>query len=270
MENYICVTCGAQYKESKRPPENCIICEDERQYLNAEGQQWTTLSEMKTQGYRNEFRELEPGLVGIHTQPDFAIGQVAYLVRTEAGNVLWDCISYIDEETVERIEKMGGVKGIAVSHPHFYSSIVEWSHGLGRPPVYIPLADKKWVVRPDPVIQYWDDAKEILPGVTIIQCGGHFDGSSVLHWRHGAAGKGVLLVGDTMGVAKDARYVSFMYSYPNLIPLPPPAIRGIMEALRPYEFDRIYSAWWGKMIPKGAKEAVEKSGERYIRHVQAA
>jgi glyoxylase-like metal-dependent hydrolase (beta-lactamase superfamily II) len=207
--------------------------------------------------------------MGIHTQPGFAISQVAHLVRTDSGNVLWDCISYLDEETVNRVEKMGGIKGIAVSHPHFYASIVEWSHAFGRVPVYIPLADRQWVVRPDPVIQYWEGAKEILPGITIIQCGGHFEGSSALHWKNGAGGLGALLVGDTMGVALDRRYVSFMRSYPNLIPLPPPAIQGIMDAVRPYRFDRIYSAWWGKMISTGAKAAVERSAERYIRRISA-
>ncbi len=266
MDNYICKTCGAQYAASELPPSQCIICEDERQYIGPQGQQWTTLSGMRESGYRNEFRELEPGLIGIHTEPPFAISQVAHLVRTNAGNVLWDCISYLDEKTIEEVERMGGVKALAVSHPHFYSSIIEWSHAFGNAPVYIPRSDKEWVVRPDSVVQYWEGTKELLPGITVIQCGGHFEGSSALHWRDGAEGRGVLLVGDTMGVAMDRRYVSFMRSYPNLIPLPPPAIHRIVNAVRPFPFDRIYSAWWGKMIPEGAKEAVERSAERYIRY----
>jgi hypothetical protein len=269
MDNYICKTCGTQYAASEAPPTHCIICEDERQYIGWEGQQWTTLSEMRARGFRNEFQEVEPGLIGIQTRPNFAISQVSYLVRTGAGNVLWDCISYIDEETVEEVERLGGIDGIGLSHPHFYASVVEWSHAFGRPPVYIPAADRGWVVRPDPVIQYWECLKEILPGITIIQCGGHFEGSSVLQWQYGAGGQGVLLVGDTIGVALDRRYVSFMRSYPNLIPLPPPAIQGIVDALRPHKFDRIYGAWWGKMISTGAKEAVERSAERYIQHIQA-
>jgi glyoxylase-like metal-dependent hydrolase (beta-lactamase superfamily II) len=268
MEHYLCKTCGTQYAASKKPPAHCIICEDERQYIGPEGQQWTTLAEMKAQGFQNEFRELEPGLIGIHTQPHFAIGQVAHLVQTNAGNVLWDCISYINEETVERVEKLGGIKAIAVSHPHFYASMVEWSHSFGKVPVYIPFADRHWIVRPDPVIQYWEGAKEILPDITIIQCGGHFEGSSVLHWKKGASGRGALLVGDTMGVAMDRRYVSFMRSYPNLIPLSPSAIQGIADAVAPYHFERLYSAWFGKMIPQGAKQAVERSAERYIRHIE--
>lgn len=267
MENYICKTCGVQQAASERPPEHCIICEDERQYIGPNGQEWTTLAEMKQAGYHNQMRQLEPGLTGIQTQPGFAIAQVALLVQTPDGNILWDCLSYIDDETVEKVNSLGGIQAIAASHPHFYDSMVEWSHAFGRAPIHIPEADRQWVVRPDPVIRYWEGAIKPLPTVTLIQCGGHFEGSSVLHWPKGAGGKGVLLVGDTIGVAMDRRHVSFMRSYPNLIPLPPSAIRGIADAVRPYAFDRIYSAWWGKVIESGAKEAVERSAERYIHYI---
>ena len=37
-----------------------------------------------------------------------------------------------------------------------------------------------------------------------------------------------------------------MYSYPNLIPLPAAAVRGIAAALEPFAFERIYGAWWGR------------------------
>lgn len=268
MENYICITCGTQHAASKTPPSRCAICEDERQYIGQDGQQWTTLADMRAAGFRNEFRELERGLIGIHTTPNFAIGQMAILVQTLNGNVLWDCVSHIDEETIAKVRELGGIEALSVSHPHFYSSIVEWSHAFGDAPVYIPEADRQWVQRPDPVIRYWRDSVELLPGVTLIQCGGHFEGSAVLHWADGAGGRGVLLVGDTIAVAQDRQYVSFMWSYPNLIPLPPSAIRRIADAVKPYEFDRIYSAWHGKMIPNGAKAAVERSAERYIRQIK--
>ncbi|RJP70648.1 MAG: MBL fold metallo-hydrolase [Candidatus Abyssobacteria bacterium SURF_17] len=268
MENYICMTCGTQYATREEPPDQCVICEDERQYIGWNGQQWTALTDMKAAGYRNEFRELERGLIGIRTTPGFAIGQMAILARTLGGNVLWDCVSYIDGETITKIMELGGIQAIAVSHPHFYSSIVEWSHAFENAPVYIPEADKQWVQRPDPVIRHWRDSVKLLPGVTLIQCGGHFEGSAVLHLADGANNRGVLLVGDTIAVAQDRKHVSFMWSYPNLIPLPPSAIRRIAEAVRPYAFDRIYSAWHGKVLVEDAKAAVERSAERYIRQIQ--
>ncbi|HZE21646.1 MAG TPA: hypothetical protein VE082_06305 [Desulfobaccales bacterium] len=268
MATYICKTCGVQYADSERPPARCIICEDERQYIGWQGQQWTTLEEMRQEGYHNEFRDLEPGITGIATTPSFAIGQRALLVERPQGNFLWDCISFIDDETVERIQSLGGLRGLSVSHPHFYSAIVEWSKAFGGIPVYLPEDDRQWVTRPDSAIRYWRGVRELGPGATLIQCGGHFPGSTVFHWAAGAGGKGVLLVGDTMAVAQDRRHVSFMYSYPNLIPLPAAAIRGILAALEPYAFDRIYSAFRGKEIMAGGRQAVERSAARYLRQIQ--
>ena len=76
-------------------------------------------------------------------------------------------------------------------------------------------------MRPDPHIQFWEGKTKPLPGgMTLIRCGGHFPGGTVLHWPDGAGGRGALLSGDILTVVPDRRYVSFMYSYPNLIPLP--------------------------------------------------
>ena len=104
MDAYICRTCAVQYAPSDVPPERCIICEDERQYVNWAGQQWTTLAELKAQGYKIVLREQEPGLTGIGIEPHLGIGQRALLVQTPQGNVLWDCIGYIDDEAVARFD----------------------------------------------------------------------------------------------------------------------------------------------------------------------
>jgi hypothetical protein len=104
-----------------------------------------------------------------------------------------------------------------------------------------------------------------LPGgLTLICCGGHFAGGTVLHWPAGAEGKGALLTGDILQVVNDRRYVSFMYSYPNLIPLPASAVRRIVAAVEPYSYDRIYGAWWDRVVPNNAKAGVAYSAERYI------
>jgi hypothetical protein len=268
MTSYICKTCGVQHAESQQPPEKCLICEDERQYVGWDGQQWTTLEEMKVAGYRNDIRQLEPGLTGVGITPSFSIGQRALLVQTQQGNVMWDCISYIDNESIAAVQALGGIRAIAVSHPHFYDSMVEWSHAFNGAVIHIPEADRQWVMRPDPAIRYWDGSPlEVLPGVTLIQCGGHFDGSAVLHWAAGAEGKGVLLVGDTITVVPDRRYVSFMYSYPNLIPLSVEAVQQVVDAVEPYQFDRVYGGWWGRDVMTGGKEAVRRSFQRYIQFI---
>jgi len=233
MPAYICKTCGVQHAESDQPPERCVTCEDERQYVGWGGQQWTTLDEMRNAGYTNDFREHEPGLIGIGTRPHFGIGQRALLVQTPRGNALYDCITYIDDATVDRVRALGGVDAITVSHPHFYGTMIEWSHAFGGAPVYIPEADRQWVTRPDPAIQDWSGSVEVVPGLTLIQCGGHFAGSAALHWPEGAEGRGVLLTGDTIAVANDRHFVSFMWSYPNFLPLGASEVMRVVEAVRP-------------------------------------
>ena len=267
-ERFICRTCAVQCDSYEREPEQCQICTDERQYVGHQGQQWATLSQLKAEGYQNDIREIEPGLAGIDTRPRFGIGQRALLVQTDAGNVLWDCLGYIDDATVEQISTLGGITAISASHPHFYGSMLEYSHAFDNAPVYVPDADKEWIIRPDPAIQLWQDSVELLPGVTLIQCGGHFPGSAVIHWEAGAEGRGALLTGDTIAVVQDRDFVSFMWSYPNLIPLPDSEVRRVADAVRPYTFDRIYGGWWGRNVMSGAKDSVRRSAERYISQIR--
>lgn len=266
--SYICSTCGTQYSESAQPPAHCLICEDERQYIGLKGQQWTTLAALQ-EDHHNVIRTVEPGLVGIGTSPSFAIGQRALLVQMPGGNVLWDCITLIDEMTITTVKALGGISAIAISHPHYYSSMVEWSRAFDAP-IYLHAADREWVMRPDPAIIFWEGETQTLPGnLTLIRCGGHFPGGTVLHWPEGAEGRGVLLSGDIINVVQDRRYVSFMYSFPNLIPLSPAAVRRVVAAVEPFEYDRIYSAWWEKVTFSDAKNAVRRSADRYISAIEA-
>lgn len=268
MAHFICKTCGVQFARSDAAPPHCPICEDERQYVGWKGQQWTTLADLQA-SHHNEIKFIEPNLTGIGTYPSFAIGQRALLVQSPGGNLLWDCITLIDEPTIALVNALGGIRAIAISHPHYYSSMVEWGRAFDAP-VYLHAADQQWVMRPDDAIQFWEgETKSLWNGLTLIRGGGHFAGGTVLHWPAGAEGKGALLSGDILQVVSDRRYVSFMYSYPNLIPLPASEVRRIAAAVEPYAFDRIYGAWWGRVVREDAKSAVARSAERYIRALQS-
>lgn len=263
MPNYICVMCGNQYQASEAPPARCPICEDERQYVNPAGQTWTTLEAMQ-QDHHNSVGVLEPGLTEISTKPKFAIGQRALLVQAPGGNVLWDCVSLIDEATIAAVEALGGVSALAMSHPHMFGSMVEWSHAFGHAPIYLHADYESWVQRPDPVIKFWEGQSHALDaGVTLHCFGGHFSGSTVLLWPDGAEGRGVLLSSDTIHVAPDRRHVGFMYSYPNYIPLSVSAVNHIVERIRLLKFDRIYSHFYHLDIQTDAREAIERSAARY-------
>jgi glyoxylase-like metal-dependent hydrolase (beta-lactamase superfamily II) len=264
---YICTTCGVQHADSVLPPEHCAICEDERQYVGHGGQKWTTLKEMGAT-HRNQLDVEGPELISIATEPKFAIGQRALHVRAGSG-ILWDCISFIDDRSVGAVQALGGVSAIAISHPHYYSSMIEWSRALGDVPIYLHAADGEWVMRPHPAIVFWHgETHELAPGLTLIRCGGHFPGGTVLHWAEGAQGKGALLTGDVIQVGQDRKTVSFMYSYPNYIPLARRAVQQIVDAVQPFEFDEIYGAWFGQNIRGNAKEALRYSATRYLAAIQ--
>src|SRR5262249_55100555 len=155
MSYFICTTCGTQYAETVKLPDSCAICQDDRQYVKLTGQQWTTLDALRLT-HHNSIRYEEPGLVGIGIDPPFAIGQRALFVRTPKGNVLWDCIPLLDPALVEVITALGGISAVAISHPHYYASMVEWSRVFGGVPIYLHAADRAWVMRPDPAIVFWE------------------------------------------------------------------------------------------------------------------
>jgi hypothetical protein len=265
---FVCATCGAQYTPSAQSPSECAICADERQYVGPDGQKWTTPAELQAE-HRADIRAEEPGLTGIGSKPAFAIGQRALLVETAEGNVLWDCLAPFDDEVVEAVRARGGIVAIAISHPHYYTTMVDWSRAFDAP-IHLPAADREWVTRPDPAIRFWDGDQLGLPGgLTLLRLGGHFAGGTVLHWPAGAEGRGALLSGDILQVVADRRWVSFMRSYPNLIPLPAAKVEAMTAALEPWEFDRIYGAWFGRVIDSGGHDAVRRSAARYVRAVTA-
>lgn len=268
MPKFMCKTCGVQQAETPAPPTNCPICDDERQYVPESGQAWTTLEALANE-HKNELREEEPHLLGIGVEPKFAIGQRALLVQSSSGNVLWDCVSLLDASTIAYVKALGGISAIALSHPHYYSAIVEWSEAFGNVPIYIHAQDRQWVQRPSKAIEFWEgDTVKLFPEMTLINCGGHFAGSTVLHWSAGAQGQGALLTGDTIYVVADRRFVTFMYSYPNLIPLRAASIERIATLLEPYPFERIYTAWFGTTIKAQAKAAVARSVTRYLNAIR--
>ncbi|MGM0588060.1 MAG: MBL fold metallo-hydrolase [Bacteroidota bacterium] len=268
MPNYICTTCGTQYAATEQPPETCAICADERQYINPNGQQWTTLEQLRNT-HKAVIKKIESGLYGINSTPGIGIGQRPLLVQTEEGNLLWDCTAFIDEALVDIINSMGGLKGIAISHPHFYTSMVEWSQAFGDIPIYLHERDRQWVQRNHPNIVHWSgERKSLFGGLSIHHVGGHFDGSSLLHWPDGAGGRGALMTGDTIQVVHDLSHISFMYSFPNQIPLSAETVKRIATQVDKLAFDRIYGAWWGRIIQHDAKEAVRRSARRYIAALQ--
>ena len=268
MPCFICTTCGTQFADTPSPPARCPICEDDRQYVGWAGQGWTTHPELAT---RHRLRlEDDAGVFAIGLAPDHAINQRALHVRSAGANVLWECVSLVTPEAVAALEARGGVDVIAISHPHFYAAMVEWSDALGGVPILLHAADRQWVHRSSPRVEFWSgDERALSPGVTLIRCGGHFEGSTALHWKDGPRPGGALFPGDALQVAADRRHVSFMYSYPNLIPMKPAAVRAMRERLARFEFEDVFGFSRGRNILGGGRAAVDRSFERWLGAVAA-
>lgn len=261
---FICATCGTQHAPSAAPPARCEICEDPRQWVPGAGQAWTTMDALARR-HAIGWREVAPDLLGCGMFPDFGIAQRALLLRTPAGNVLWDCVALLDAGTVAIVKALGGIAAIAISHPHYYASMVDWAQAFGCP-VLLHEDDARWVMRPDPAIRFWQGERhDVLPGVSLHRLGGHFAGGTILHW---AKGSGAIMTGDIASVTPDRRHVAFMWSFPNWVPLPAADVARMGRVLEALDFDAVYGAWWDRVIATGGKDAVRASVARYIRAVE--
>ncbi|KAF9891964.1 hypothetical protein FE257_002927 [Aspergillus nanangensis] len=274
----ICATCGTQF--SVPSLSSCKICDDPRQYIPPTGQSWTTLRTLQSsQTYHNDFvpdMTHPDTLIAIHTTPKLGIGQSAYLCRSPAGNILWDCITYIDDETIARIEELGGLAAIVISHPHYFSTNLHWAETFNCP-VYLSIEDEEWLMRRGPQQVLWEGSRLSLPAglagadFEAVKTGGHFPGSSVLWWKS----LRMLLIADTIMVVPSGIYhvdrlpgttsFSFLWSYPNMIPLPPGEVHNIWKAIKHTDFDETRGAFKGQATHGDSKKRVLESAKIVIK-----
>jgi hypothetical protein len=261
---WICATCGVEHGDDEGV---CPVCADERQWVPAAGQRWRTLAQLEADGQRTRLQEREPNLLALTVEPGVGIGQTAFVVTSDAGSVLWDPPGFVDDEAVTRIQALGQVLAISSSHPHMFGAQLEWSRRLDDAPVLVCEPSLKWVSRRGPAVTGWNARRELAPGLTLHQFGGHFRGSAVLHWAAGADGRGVLFSSDTIHGNPDRATVTFLRSYPNRIPLSPAVVERITSAAEQLQFDRLYDNF-GRGVDIGARAAVRRSADRYIAWVR--
>ncbi|KAK3310258.1 beta-lactamase-like protein [Chaetomium strumarium] len=275
----VCNTCGTQHPTADRTAlTRCFICDDPRQYTPPSGQSFTTLADLRSSSAgedqrqrHNEFLPLiqdDPRFTCIVTKPAFAIGQRAILIRTPRGNVLWDCVSYIDDDTVARVSnEMGGIQAMVISHPHFYSTHLEWAERFGCP-VYLAREDRGWLARRDEQRQVFLDGVETRveingedTGVRVVKLGGHFPGSLVLLYDGhlftadtlmmtpaGRANWAVDALGNPRERPQGINTFSFLWSIPNMIPLSADEIARMWGILRNYDFKSAHGLFMGADI----------------------
>jgi hypothetical protein len=256
---WFCATCAAGFPPSPEPPERCPICEDERQYVGWAGQAWLSAQDVAG-AHRTRVDEVEPGLLGLGLDPPLAIGQRALVT----GGLMWDCVPLADDAAEARLRDAGGVHTIAISHPHYYTGMADWAERLDAR-ILLHEADREWITRPTGRVELWSgDRLAVDDDHELLRLGGHFEGGTVCLWRGGADGRGALLTGDVVQVVADRDWVSFMRSYPNLIPLPSREVARIRDALAELRFERLYGAFWHSVVAEDARAKALRSAERYI------
>ena len=256
----ICTACGTQYNVEEIKDNHCKICDDARQYVPATGQEWISPGDLQ-KDHAVQVRQVYDNLYSLTVLPSFAIGQRAFLVLSPNGNVLWDCIPLLDEETEAFINSKGGLKAIAISHPHYYSNVEEWAEAFDCP-VFIHKKDEEWAPKFDDLVLWEGEEKALWDGIKMINIGGHFPGSCILHVPSLSA-NGTIFCGDSLYISRSRKHVSVMYSYPNHIPVASSEIERIAQMLANIPFDRMYGAFPYQHLTENVSCLLHQSIERY-------
>lgn len=257
----ICKTCGTRYHTETFDPNTCRICSDERQFVKEYGQQWVSYDDLSKE-HTIERKQWSSNLYQFLVLPKFAIAQRAFLIKTPEGNILWDCLPFLDQATIAFIQKNGGLHAIAISHPHYYSLMNEWAKTFNCP-IYIHESDKEWVMDHEKHIVFWKKRKKKLnQDVTLFHIGGHFPGSAVLQCNLQLYGD-TLFVGDTLYVSPDKKHLSAMFSYPNIIPLSKHQTLDVFNRVSEISFDTLFGAFPHQNIEKNAKKVFKNAFTTY-------
>ena len=264
ISHWQCAGCAVEFPPGAQPSGLCPICADERQYIPGGTQRWVRTEELAAAGHQLTITSLEPGMHAI-ASPEIGIGQSALLVETTGGNLLFDVPGLITADIIDWLKSRGKLAAIAASHPHMYGVQQQYSQALSNVPIFVAEKDARWVQHSSDAITIWSDPFDVLPGIRLMQLGGHFPGSTVAIWEAGADGRGVLLAGDAIFPVADGN-VTFLRSYPNRIPLSAAVVRRMSKALEPVEFDRLYNNF-ASSIRSDAHRVVQFSADRYARWV---
>ena len=262
MERFVCVTCGTQF-----PDADDAAAERARSATTRA----STSRSRASSGRRSPScapttatRSGDEGaLTGIGTEPHVRDRPARAARPARRANLLWDCVTLLDDATAAAVERRGGLAAIAISHPHYYSAMVEWAHRFDCP--VLPARGRPRVghaARPRDRVLGGRDARPRRRA----------DADPLrrpLRRRHRAAParRGRAAVAATSSRSSPtARWVCFMYSYPNLIPLPEAAVQAMARRARAVRVRARSTA------PGGARSSrrdgagiVRRSAERYAR-----
>ncbi len=197
LTQYACHHCGHwQPWFSHQEPLACPVCTDVRNALPEDG--WNFLAESQVEArLTTTWKEVLPGIIGFSCQPKLGLGSTGWLLLREDGNVAFEAAPHYSVEALAQIEKLGGIRVLASSHPHGYGALWQLAERF-RPIVTVHRQDLRYT-KAFRVTWPADDVHQIASGLTLYHTGGHYEGHSVLFdERHQA-----LFCGDALKIDFD-------------------------------------------------------------------
>ncbi|TXT07490.1 hypothetical protein VHUM_03210 [Vanrija humicola] len=274
----VCATCATQYPAPRRDCTHAKLS-GSTDHPQARGATTSSATSRTRASRSSRPSRSSPSLRRVSISPACVKLTPAFLLETFEGSFIWDCSAVLTPPLIAHLTHLRRpLKAMAISHPHFFSTSLTWARALGVP-LYINALDKEWYQRRESAgadeVVFWSGTQRLSSTLTLIECGGHFPGSCVLHWDRAAEpltsdadarapDTGLLLVADTVMVQPTQKGITFMWSIPNAIPLHPTDVLHIQNVLREYDYDSVSSTWPDRWVRAGAARIFDESVETYL------
>jgi len=249
LSPFACSNCGHWQFYFATPP-NCPICSDVRNDLPEDGWDFRTPADLAPM-LSHHSREVIPGIREFWSTPRFGLDSHGWLLIEPEGNVAFEAAPFYDQDSLDTIAELGGIRVLAASHPHGYGALWQLQERFS-PDLLIQKEDLQWT-KAFRVTQPWDEQHEIRPGLTLHHTGGHYEGHSILH----DATRGAVFVGDALKLDFDAAgrlaALSSHKAYHKQIPLSPNEASRYRHVFEAIDFDTVFTPFdYATDVPKAA------------------
>ena len=238
LSPWACSNCGHWQKYFAVPP-SCPVCSDVRNDLPDDGWDFRTPAQVVA-ALTWHWREVTPGIHEFWTTPRFGLDSHGWILTYPDGNVAFEAAPYYSEAALAEIERLGGIRILAASHPHGYGALYQLQERFKPEALLIQRDDLNWT-KAFRVTWPYDESFVIRPGLTLHHTGGHYDGHAVLH----DAQRRALFAGDSLKVDFDAdgaaAGLSTHKAYHKQIPLSRDEAMRYRDVISTLDFDQVFT-----------------------------
>lgn len=236
LKPYACANCG-HWQRYFAPPPDCPVCTDTRNDLPEDGWQFLDVEAVRSR-LRGAWRQLRPDMWAFSTAPPLGLNGTGWLLTHPDGNTAFEAAPFYTDDMLDQIRRLGGIRFLASSHVHGYGAL--WQlQDVFRPEVLAIHKEDLRLTKAFRVTWPYDDALQLMPGLTLHHVGGHYEGQAVLH----DATRRILFCGDAFKVDQDGAgentAVSTHKAFHKAIPLTPAEVRRYREVIAALDFDTV-------------------------------